>query len=358
MSSLIMVSPRKTGKALTGAFDSTKWVERRTSVAVNPQWLQWVGDRFVMITSTGTGYKKTWWSFDPTVDLCINGSGGGNVIGVNLNFSAIQDGNDQTTMICNAALTGNNSSTYISYDLGMSWTSKATGASGAIHNPTRGSVPDGTPVWLIKIAGATTTRRSNDNGATWIAGPVVPGGGRIAYSPTLGIWINVSNSSGKGMGAWWSTDLVTWTAGTGTAGALIATSTIPAGNETLRWINDRFIGIEINTNVLFYSLDGKNWNEAAFPDIRISNTAVSKVIYGSGVWIIISQNSNAYAYSIDGVNWSLGAFPSGFLCYCGEYGNGQFVFTRPSLGTGTSTLTLLTNSAEAHNEFFNFSISA
>ncbi len=91
--------------------------------------------------------------------------------------------------------------------------------------------------------------------------------------------------------------------------------------EGLAFGNGVYVAVGYNTNKVFYSTNGVNWNTVTVDFTR----EWASIAYGNGVFIIIAWNTSKYMRSTDGVNWTYHDFPSVRFYHDIEFGDGKFV---------------------------------
>ncbi len=167
---------------------------------------------------------------------------------------------------------------------------------------------------------------------------------------------DVAYGNGKfvaiGATSWYSTDGVSWTAGTNMGGS--------SGYRSVTYGNGKFVAVaQYNSSGsagASYSTDGINWTVT-----RIANTVDGgwySVAYGDGKFVAVSQaistQAQLAAYSTDGITWTLSTVPLSNW-YSIAYGDGKFV----AVAGGGDTRTMYstdginwTSSTIAANEWY------
>lgn len=325
MSSLILVSPRKTGKIVPAVLDGTKFKQvtnGANGLGSTCRAVEFFGSRF-WVAAGASANILIYAPSDPEVlGAKINGSNS-----YNTTVHGVGYGDDDATIICHLTSSTSNAvpQIWVSYDFGASFTIR-TIPQLVWRTIAKGVLADGTPCW---IAGSNTAGGyivSVDNGWTWTATKTSPVAmGAVAYHPVRGKFIAASNRAARE-----SLDvLVGGTANWPVVSGFVPTNTVSAGpvpNRIMEWVHDRMIALEGNGGNIIYSFDGITWQEVAVA----SGYTKGKVIYADGLWVIILLGYNVYASSVDFVNWTVSPFPAGFVCHYGAYGNGKFMFASQS----------------------------
>jgi hypothetical protein len=87
-----------------------------------------------------------------------------------------------------------------------------------------------------------------------------------------------------------------------------------------RFLNDRFIVFEFDSNQAVYSWDGINWIQMTLPIKGYWHDAA----YGNGTSIVVGVNSDKIIYSNNNIDWEVANIPNGNWTGA-AYGNGKFV---------------------------------
>jgi hypothetical protein len=183
------------------------------------------------------------------------------------------------------AIADTGTTTAYSVDGGLNWT--AGGALPEADGWT--SIAYGSGRWVAIKTGSNKVAYSTDGGVTWTAGGNLPAS-TTWTSVTYGAGKWVAVASGGVQGAVSSNSGATWT------GTTLSENT---NWSSVTFGNNRFVAVSSSSGaVAGYSLDGTTWVDATIP-----TGAYTKVTYGQGVFLAVSQSTQA-ATSEDGVLWT------------------------------------------------------
>ena len=148
---------------------------------------------------------------------------------------------------------------------------------------------------------------------TWTASSLTLSGywSDICYGN--GKYVTISDRSDSDSYFAYSTDGITWTAGTMPSAASGYWYSVCYGNG-------KFVAVVDNGNLVSYSTDSINWTTSRLPSANYWYS----VCYGNGKFVAVGYGKAA-AYSTDGINWTASTMPSSAEWYSVCYGNGKFV---------------------------------
>lgn len=116
----------------------------------------------------------------------------------------------------------------------------------------------------------------------------------------------------KGTSIFYSVDTITWTE-----------VVIDFTASKIVWGNDKFVTCaSSDVTQIGYSSDGITWNT-----ITLSETIpmVSNIIYGNGMFILVTRENNNYYYSTDGITWEVGTWPTAQFYLVSTFAMNKFI---------------------------------
>lgn len=100
-------------------------------------------------------------------------------------------------------------------------------------------------------------------------------------------------------------------------------TSVSEGEYHIAYGNGKFVAVNGNSNLAFYSTDGTTWIQISMPT---NEYGWADICYGNGIFLATSVvNSTTIAYSTDGINWTTSNLPTDNSWMSIAYGNGMFV---------------------------------